>query len=570
MSVVENDGGLRPTYEICWQCKKRVRVDERICVWCGATRIPQGTRNRLWTPAEPSQEPSPFPHAGGMAGPYGMSGDFAQPGGGSPLGVAVPLSEEAFNPYQPAAPLHPYEPHPSHPSHPLHPSNPSNPAHASRDWRLPPAPTPSYVPSTGPLTWDGDLSQRGKSHSASPSLDAGASLGEDTLEHPELPRQAPPMQQLGRVRLVQESHRNDQSDGRGNQSETDTSRAYREGPPDRGVRHAPEPAPQQPGAGQPYGYAPQSGAGQPYGSAPQFGHGSGYGHASAHQQGYQQGYDPRYGAGQPGYGQQQPGYGQQQPGVGQQQPGYGQQQPGWQQPESGYGQHQPSGYGQQQPSGYGQQSGYQWGSDPGIGAAQPGYGYQSGYDYGNGYGYGYPGPARQAEPPASQLQQIVDQIWDAIHAEDAVAWLEAKGRDLLPYVQQFTQMGDQLTSEKNVTSRRVVEVLTPIGLGCVGGFIGGVIWCSVVSAIHAEIGIFALPMAYLIGWGVRAGSLRRGLLPVLLAGLITIGAWAICLAIIGHLGYTITLLEIPFLLAAVVTAMLPMRSMKRERWERRL
>ena len=108
MSVAENDSGWRPTYETCWQCKKRVRSDEAICVWCGATRIPQGAQNRLWAPSEPTREPSSFPQVGGMAGPQGMrAGDFAQPGGGSPLGMAVPLTEEAFNPYQSPAPLHP-------------------------------------------------------------------------------------------------------------------------------------------------------------------------------------------------------------------------------------------------------------------------------------------------------------------------------------------------------------------------------------------------------------------------------------------------------------------------------
>ncbi|MGZ6308493.1 MAG: hypothetical protein ACXWP6_18725, partial [Ktedonobacterales bacterium] len=259
------------------------------------------------------------------------------------------------------------------------------------------------------------------------------------------------------------------------------------------------------------------------------------------------GYEPAY---QPGYpGGYERGYGPSQPDRGQQ-PGY----------QSGYQYGYNPGYGSGQPG-----DGYQPGYDPGYAYDQSGYGYQPGYDY----GYGQPARARGQEPRAGTLQQIVDLIWDAVHAEEALAWIEAKVQRVLPYVQQFSPMAEQLAPEKNMTSRRVLNLLSPIGLGCLGGFIGAVIWCSAVTAIHVEIGIFAIPMAYLIGWGVTMGSLRRGLTPAVLAVVITLGAWAICLAIISHLHLLITPMEIPFLLGALVAAVVPTRSMKRERWEKR-
>lgn len=548
MSVEEMDGGWRPTYETCWQCKKRVRSDQAICVWCGATRVPQATRNHMWTPPEPGGEYSrrapgsgtaygappmqqgaaPFSEPGGADGSYGMAtDDFGQQGGRSPLGVAVPQTGGLIDPYQSAAPAHPYQ------------FQPYQQAQTPGDWRLPPAPAQSYVPSTGPLAWDGDLSERGQMRPTGEDAD----VGEDTLEHPELPRQAPPMQQLGRVRLVQENQGNGQSARRRDLGESDTPRAHRSVPLDRGMRQAPHYEPQP---DQQYGYAPPSGAAQGDGYAVQSGPAQGYGHEPTYQPGYPGGYGPGYGPGQPGYG---PGYEPGQPDRGQQ-PSY----------QSGYQSGYNPGYASGQ-QGYSYQPGY----DPSYGYDQSGYGYQPGYDYGDGY----PGRAREQEPPAGYFQQIVDLTWDAVHAEEALAWIEAKVRRVLPYVQQFAPMAEPLAPDKNMTSRRVLNLLSPIGLGCLGGFIGAVIWCSAVTAIHVEIGIFAIPMAYLIGWGVTMGSLRRGLTPALLALVITLGAWAICLAIISHLHLYITPMEIPFLLGALVAAVVPTRSIKRERWEKR-
>ena len=515
----ENEGGWRPSYETCWHCGKRVRADEVICVWCGATRVPEKRREQIWAPPEPSWEPpyqsgrnsaphgqpprqhGPFlapqddaramPSYGAAPMPYGtLPGDFASPADDSPLGVAVPLQQESPqspHPYQPPAAQHPYQPQP-----------PQWQPQAAPDWRRTPAPTPQYVPSTGPLTWDGDQSERAKKAAGSSSTADSYVEDEDTSEHPKLPRQAPPMQQLGRVRLVQGDHRADRGEQRGNrgsqqvhkdhrarqggQVDIDQPQAYADGPPDRGVRYAHG---HGPGPEQGYGYEPQQG----YGYEPQQGYGSGYG--PPYQAGYQFEYDARYGSGQPGYG-----------------------------PE---------------------------------------------YDYGSTYGYP---PSMPVEEPG-RVQQVVDRVWDMVHAEDALAWLEAKAQRVMPYMQQFLPIAEQLAPEKNLTSRRALNLLSPIGLGCIGGFIGGVIWCCAVAAIHAEIGIFAIPMAYLIGWGVATGSLRRGIMPVVLAIFITIGAWAICIAIIIHLGLVITPLEFLFLLAALVTSVVPIRSMKRERWERR-
>ncbi|MGZ6392345.1 MAG: hypothetical protein ACXWQZ_24150, partial [Ktedonobacterales bacterium] len=75
------------------------------------------------------QGAAPFSEPGSAGGSYGMaSDDFAQPGGRSPLGVAVPQTGELIDPYQSAAPVHPYQ------------FQPYQQEQAPRDWRLPPAP----------------------------------------------------------------------------------------------------------------------------------------------------------------------------------------------------------------------------------------------------------------------------------------------------------------------------------------------------------------------------------------------------------------------------------------------
>jgi hypothetical protein len=87
------------------------------------------------------------------------------------------------------------------------------------------------------------------------------------------------------------------------------------------------------------------------------------------------------------------------------------------------------------------------------------------------------------------------------------------------------------------------DVAFTIGFGVLGGVIGGCAWYAVATQFHFELGLFGLPMAYLIGKGVAMGAGQRGFLACGLALLLTLFGWVIVLNALQGQGFGLTVLD---------------------------
>jgi hypothetical protein len=112
-----------------------------------------------------------------------------------------------------------------------------------------------------------------------------------------------------------------------------------------------------------------------------------------------------------------------------------------------------------------------------------------------------------------------------------------------------------------ILSVALVNVFFPLLFGLLGGFIGAVIWCSIALWLGFDAGFIAILMGYLTGQGVAMGSSYRGLRPTLLAMTLTFAGWAIGEVLLGARGIQLLPLDGAYLLAALVAAILPTRSL---------
>jgi hypothetical protein len=87
------------------------------------------------------------------------------------------------------------------------------------------------------------------------------------------------------------------------------------------------------------------------------------------------------------------------------------------------------------------------------------------------------------------------------------------------------------------------DVAFTIGFGVLGGIIGGCAWYAVATQFHFELGLFGLPMAYLIGKGIAMGAGQRGFLACGLALLLTLFGWVIVLSALQGQGFGLTVLD---------------------------
>jgi len=82
-----------------------------------------------------------------------------------------------------------------------------------------------------------------------------------------------------------------------------------------------------------------------------------------------------------------------------------------------------------------------------------------------------------------------------------------------------------------------------VGFGVLGGVIGGCFWYAVATHFHFELGLFGLPMAYLIGKGIAMGAGQRGFLVCGLALLLTLCGWVIVLNALQEQGFGLNVLD---------------------------
>lgn len=82
-----------------------------------------------------------------------------------------------------------------------------------------------------------------------------------------------------------------------------------------------------------------------------------------------------------------------------------------------------------------------------------------------------------------------------------------------------------------------------IGFGVLGGVMGGCFWYFIATHFHFELGLFGLPMAYLIGKGIAMGSGQRGFLAYGLALLLTLFGWVIVLSALQGQGFELNVLD---------------------------
>lgn len=87
------------------------------------------------------------------------------------------------------------------------------------------------------------------------------------------------------------------------------------------------------------------------------------------------------------------------------------------------------------------------------------------------------------------------------------------------------------------------DVAFTIGFGVLGGVIGGCAWYAVATQFHFELGLFGLPMAYLIGKGIAMGAGQRGFLAGGLALLLTLFGWVIVLSALQGQGFELNVLD---------------------------
>jgi hypothetical protein len=107
----------------------------------------------------------------------------------------------------------------------------------------------------------------------------------------------------------------------------------------------------------------------------------------------------------------------------------------------------------------------------------------------------------------------------------------------------------------------LINVFFPLLFGLLGGFIGAVIWCSIALWLGFDAGFVAILMGYLTGQGVAMGSSYRGLRPTLLATALAFAGWASCEVFLGARGIQLLPLDVAYLFATFVAAIVPTRSL---------
>jgi hypothetical protein len=105
--------------------------------------------------------------------------------------------------------------------------------------------------------------------------------------------------------------------------------------------------------------------------------------------------------------------------------------------------------------------------------------------------------------------------------------------------------------------RRVLNVLFSLGYGVLGALIGGGLWYAICTATHLEFGPCAVLMGYLAGKGVAMGTTTRTPVNSMLAILLTIAVWVVCISQFLAQGISLTLLDPAFLVISVSAALAP-------------
>jgi hypothetical protein len=153
---------------------------------------------------------------------------------------------------------------------------------------------------------------------------------------------------------------------------------------------------------------------------------------------------------------------------------------------------------------------------------------------------------RQYVPPGFGTEQDdLDMREQGGWGRSQPAWMESSASAVrrAPQPRQPTPSQTLRAAMRQWMGLVAADVAFTIGFGVLGGVIGGCAWYAVATQFHFELGLFGLPMAYLIGKGIAMGAGRRGFLACGLALLLTLFGWVIVLNALQGQGFGLTVLD---------------------------
>jgi hypothetical protein len=167
-------------------------------------------------------------------------------------------------------------------------------------------------------------------------------------------------------------------------------------------------------------------------------------------------------------------------------------------------------------------------------------------------GMGAPAPGQRARDGRQPPPPGFEADWDGLDMREQdgwsrsqPAWMESSASAVrrAPRPRQPTPSQTLRAAMRQWMGLVATDVAFTVGFGVLGGVIGGCAWYVAATQFHFELGLFGLPMAYLIGKGIAVGVGQRGFLAGGLALLLTLFGWVIVLSALQGQGFELNVLD---------------------------